>query len=88
MEENVIDDADKSVKQQANECCENPLLKRGQGGIKCHVSTGTGCLPGGREYICVLVYITYGFGKRNAPIHIRQSQIIVNRDWQVVKVVS
>ena len=40
MEVDVIDDADKSVNQQANGRCKNPLLKRGQE-MKVHVATGT-----------------------------------------------
>ena len=50
MEEDVIDDADKSVEQQANERCEKPLLKRGQG-IKVHVQVDTGTASLGQEYI-------------------------------------
>jgi hypothetical protein len=38
MEVDVIDDADQSVKQQANGRCEKPLLKGGQGRIEVHVA--------------------------------------------------
>jgi hypothetical protein len=41
MKVEVIDDTDKSVKQQASGRCKNPLLKRGQVGIDVHVGTGT-----------------------------------------------
>jgi hypothetical protein len=41
VEEDVIDDADKSVEQQANDRCKKPLSKRGQGGIEIHVGTST-----------------------------------------------
>ena len=41
MEEDVIDDADKSVEQRANDRCEKALSNRGQGGMKVHVGKGT-----------------------------------------------
>ena len=41
MEEDVIDDADKSVEQQANDRCKKTLLERGQRGMNEHVGTGT-----------------------------------------------
>jgi hypothetical protein len=44
MEEDVIDDADKCAKQQANGRCKKPLLKRGQEGMNVH---GWGACPSG-----------------------------------------
>jgi len=56
MEVDVVDDADKSVKQQANGRCKKPLLKSGQGGIRVHVGTGTVAYRG-------QVYMGYEFQK-------------------------
>jgi hypothetical protein len=41
VDEDVIDDTDKSIEQQANDRCRKPLSKRGQGGINVHVGIGT-----------------------------------------------
>jgi hypothetical protein len=59
MEVDIIDDADQSVKQQANGRCEKPLWKGGQGGMEVHVTQAWWGAHESRVYI-LLVPHTYG----------------------------
>jgi hypothetical protein len=70
MEVEVIDDADKSEKQQANGRRKKTLLKRGQEGMDVHLDTGTVAHWGSRIYIWHRVY-----GGSVTPDHIRQLQL-------------
>ena len=65
MKEDVIDDADKSVKQQANNRGKKPLLKSGQRG-KVHVGPGT---VAHHQVSRVYIYVPWvRFRKAKAPI--------------------
>lgn len=64
MEVDVIDDADKRVKQQANGRCKGPLLKRGQEGVKVHVQVGKARLLAVKNINTVYIWYGRRFRKR------------------------